>query len=94
VARRRECNKDEIIAGLARAIHLLGRGGQLTQRTLKTLAAEHPDQRIPSWSSVDRCRRRHHPGERWADWRREAQQLAATTPDPGRSLVAIRCTGR
>lgn len=81
-ARKRQWSKAEIIIGLARAIHLLGRGGQLTQRTLKDLAADHSGHGIPSWSSVDRCRRRHHPDETWVQWRHEAEQLAARTPSP------------
>lgn len=61
--RTHEWKKPEVIAGMARAIRILGFGKQLTQDRLKQIAKENPGRGIPSWSSVDR--RREHPGETW-----------------------------
>lgn len=77
-ARAAEWNKPEIIAGLARAIRILGAGKQLTQRALKEVAEANPGRGIPSWSSVDRRRRTHHPEETWQEWVAEAAALART----------------
>jgi len=66
-ARRvREWAKPQVIAGMAKAITLLGPGQQLTQRSIKEVARDHPGQGIPSWSVVHRCRTRHHREETWA----------------------------
>jgi hypothetical protein len=72
--RRVDWDKPAILLGLAHAVSLLN-GRQLTQRTLKELAAAHPGV-IPSWSPVDRCRRRDHPGESWHDWVATATDMA------------------
>jgi hypothetical protein len=75
-ARSAEWRKPQVIAGLAKAIRILGPGAQLTQRSLKEIARSHPGQGIPSWSPVHRCLTKQHPGETWDEWRRQAEQLA------------------
>lgn len=69
--------KPQVIVGMARAVRLLN-GKQLTQRTLKEIAEAKPSTGIPSWSSVDRCRRRYYPDETWRDWVTEATAMAKT----------------
>lgn len=49
---------------------------QLDQRSLKRIAADRRDLPIPSYSTVNRHLRNHHPDETWEQWRREAEQLA------------------
>jgi len=73
--RVRGWNRAKAIEGLARAVQLLGPGEQLSQRTLKRIAAGHPHEPIPSWSTVDRTRRRDDPNATWDDWRRAAEEL-------------------
>jgi hypothetical protein len=72
-ARKMDWDRPQIIAGLAKTIRILD-GKQLTQRALKEIARDHPD--IPSYSQVDRCRRRHYPDETWDAWIAEATALA------------------
>jgi hypothetical protein len=74
-ARRPRWNRESIIDGMAAAVQVLGPGQQLDQRSLKRLAAERRDLPIPSYSVVNR-HLRHHPGETWEQWRREAEELA------------------
>lgn len=81
LARAPRWTRETIIPGLARAVALLGPARQLSQRSLKRIASDHPEQRIPSWTSVHRALRAH-PGETWDDWRREAEQQAGPGP-PG-----------
>jgi hypothetical protein len=69
--------KPQVIVGMAKAVRMLN-GRQLTQRTLKDIAEENPGSGIPSWSSVDRCRRRYYPDESWRDWVTGATALAKT----------------
>jgi hypothetical protein len=68
--------RERLIEGMALAVELLGRGQQLDQRSLKRLARDRRDLPIPSYSTVHRYLRVHHPDESWEQWRREAEQLA------------------
>lgn len=60
---------------MALAVELLG-PGQLDQRSLKRIAADRRDLPIPSFSTVNRHLRKHHPKESWEQWRREAEARA------------------
>lgn len=76
VRRSGNWKKPEIIVGLAVAIRKLGSASSSRKARLKQIARENPGAGIPSWSVVDRCRRREHPGESWHDWVMEATSLA------------------
>jgi hypothetical protein len=74
--RRVGWTRDTLIEGMAIAVRLLGPAGQLSQRSLKRLAASRPDLAIPSYTTVHRHLRDYHPDESWEQWRREAEQRA------------------
>jgi hypothetical protein len=69
-------DRQRLILGMAKATRLLADGEVLDQRALKRLARDNPGQGIPSYNQVDRCRKRDHPAETWAEWVREAQAVA------------------
>jgi hypothetical protein len=78
-ARRYRWTRATLIAGLALAMAQLEPGQELDQRTLKRIAAARSDLPIPSYSVVNRHLRKHHPGETWEQWRREAEAIARST---------------
>jgi hypothetical protein len=80
-ARIKQWDRERLIAGMALAVELLGPGQQLDQRSLKRIAADRRDLPIPSYSTVNRHLRKHHPNETWEQWRREAM-TRARTPRP------------
>lgn len=78
-SRQRTWDRASLIQGMAQAIVLLGPGAQLDQRTLKAVAAKHPQERIPSYSVVQRHMAKTEPRETWDSWLKEAEELARAT---------------